>query len=240
MARVLVVEDDDDIREVVAIALAREGHDVGEAGDAATARALLAAGDVDLLILDLTLPDADGLDLLAEVKDRSDLPTIILSAHSSEGDRVLGLRAGADDYVVKPFSPRELSARVEAVLRRERRAATGADLHYDDLHIDRLARRATVAGRPVDLTAKEFDVLSFLATHPGEVVDREAMSAEVWPDDDTIDPATVTEFVRRVRQRLEVDPRGRRWITTVWGTGYRFDPHPTQTEEGGAGVSRNS
>jgi len=221
-ARVLVVEDDADVREVIGLALRRDGVETADAPDGGTARALLAEEHFDLVVLDLALPDVAGLDLLTEIKELVDTPVIIVSARGSEGDRVMGLRGGADDYVVKPFSPRELSARVEAVLRRERRGAPAA-LVVGDLVVDRVGRTCRVAGVGVDLTAREFDLLAYLASRKGELVTRDDIAEAVWSEDPASVPdGTITEFVRRVRQRLGVDPMGREWIETVWGRGYRL------------------
>ncbi|MDH4115794.1 MAG: response regulator transcription factor [Acidimicrobiia bacterium] len=223
--RVLVIDDEPRVREVVSAYLAREGFKVSEAADADTARKILAGPAPDLLILDIMFPGASGLDFLHEVRKHSDMPVILLTARAEEADRVLGLELGADDYVVKPFSPRELVARVRTVLRRSRPSLTPASLDYDGLTIDVNAREVVVDGKPVDLTAKEFDLLAFMASHPKQVFSRGQLLEQVWDSSaEWQDPATVTVHVRRVRHKIETDPTSPRWLQTAWGVGYRFQP----------------
>jgi DNA-binding response OmpR family regulator len=223
--RVLVVDDEPRVREVCAAYLAREGFVVSEAADADTARRLLAGRPPDLVILDVMFPGASGLDLLTEIRQGSDVPVILLTARAEEPDRVRGLELGADDYVVKPFSPRELAARVRSVLRRANPSLPGAVLEFDRLVVDVPARAVRVDGRAVELTAREFDLLAYLASRPGQVFSRGELLEQVWDSSpEWQDPATVTVHVRRLRQKLEPDPSTPRWLQTAWGVGYRFAP----------------
>jgi len=175
----------------------------------------------------MMLPGVNGLDVLRRVRASSDVPVIMLTARAEETDRVAGLELGADDYVVKPFSPRELAARVNGVLRRTngRNAGSPSPLTFDDLVIEPLSRQVTLAGDNVEMTPKEFDVLAFLASSPRQVFSRAQLLESVWQSSpDWQDPATVTVHVRRIRNKIEADPEHPRWITTVWGVGYRFEP----------------
>ncbi|MCD9625318.1 response regulator transcription factor [Rhabdothermincola salaria] len=234
---VLVVDDEPTVREVVAQYLRRDGYAVHESGDGSDATQWLADNDPDLVVLDVMLPGVDGLTILKDLRRHSDVPVILLTARVEEVDRIVGLELGADDYVVKPFSPRELAVRVRNVLRRTSSgnsdgnggAAPGSDpervLCFGELHIDRRAREVTVAGRPVALTPKEFDLLDHLAASPRQVFSRHQLLTQVWDSSaDYQDPATVTVHVGRLRQKLEADPNEPRWIATVWGVGYRFEP----------------
>jgi DNA-binding response OmpR family regulator len=224
---VLVVDDEPTVREVVASYLRRDGHDVLEAADGAAAMELFATDPPDLIVLDMMLPGVNGLDILRRVRSASDVPVIMLTARAEESDRVAGLELGADDYVVKPFSPRELAARVNGVLRRTNGRAITAPgpLVFDGLEIDPLSREVTMNGRTVEMTPKEFDVLAFLASSPRQVFSRAQLLESVWQSSpDWQDPATVTVHVRRIRNKIEDDPETPRWITTVWGVGYRFEP----------------
>jgi DNA-binding response OmpR family regulator len=227
-ARVLVVDDEPTVREVVVGYLRRDGHQVSEAADGATALQLLDADQPDLVVLDMMLPGVNGLDILRRIRAAGDLPVIMLTARSEESDRVAGLELGADDYVVKPFSPRELAARVNSVLRRTSTRAAPADarpLVFDGLEIDLAAREVRCGGGVVEFTPKEFDVLAHLASSPRRVFSRADLLRDVWQSSpDWQDPATVTVHVRRIRNKIEIDPENPRWITTVWGVGYRFEP----------------
>jgi DNA-binding response OmpR family regulator len=225
--RVLVVDDEPTVREVVAGYLRRDGHEVSEAGDGPTALALLERERPDLVVLDMMLPGVNGLDILRRIRATGDLPVIMLTARAEESDRVAGLELGADDYVVKPFSPRELAARVNGVLRRAapRAPAVTGTLTFDGMVIDPRSREVRRDGDLVELTPKEFDVLVHLASSPRQVFSRSDLLKDVWQSSpDWQDPATVTVHVRRIRNKIESDPENPRWITTVWGVGYRFEP----------------
>jgi DNA-binding response OmpR family regulator len=224
---VLVVDDEPTVREVVAGYLRRDGHEVSEAGDGTRALELLDAEPPDLVVLDMMLPGVNGLDVLRRVRAVSDIPVIMLTARAEESDRVSGLELGADDYVVKPFSPRELAARVNGVLRRTngRQAPSRAPLVFDTLTIDPLSREVVLDGVTVEMTPKEFDVLAFLAASPRQVFSRAQLLESVWQSSpEWQDPATVTVHVRRIRNKIETDPEHPRWISTGWGVGYRFEP----------------
>ena len=227
-ARVLVVDDEPMVREVVGRYLTREGYQVTEAADGISALAAVDAFRPDLVVLDVMLPGRSGFDVLRTLRSRGDAapPIILLTARVEESDRVLGLELGADDYVVKPFSPRELVARVRTVLRRSRRGPdTGEPLTFDGLTVDPRTREVTVADRRVELTPKEFDLLAFLAASPRQVFSRAQLLEHVWDSKpDFQDPATVTVHVRRIRNKIETNPDEPRWIATVWGVGYRFEP----------------
>ena len=224
LRRVLVVDDEPIVRDVVSRYLEREGYRVDAAGDESSARRLLAQGP-DLLILDLMLPTLDGFAFLGEVRRTSDVPVIVLTGRTDEMDRVVGLELGADDYVLKPFSPRELVARVRSVLRRARTGGDDPGLRFDGVAIDTRSRTVTVHGEPVPFRAREFDLLVFLASSPRQVFSRGQLLTHVWDSStEYSDVSTVTVHVRRVRQKIESDPLEPRWIVTVRGVGYRFDP----------------
>jgi len=225
-ARILVVDDEPTVREVVAQYLTRDGYEVRELDRGDALQQAVADFRPDLIVLDIMLPGGSGLDYLRQAgPDR--VPVILLTARVEESDRVLGLELGADDYVSKPFSPRELVARVRTVLRRAQPVtpAPGTTLRFDGLRIDLPAREVFVDEAPVALTAKEFDLLAFLAQAPRQVFSRAQLLQHVWDSSpDYQDPATVTVHVRRLRNKIEADPEHARWITTVWGVGYRFEP----------------
>jgi DNA-binding response OmpR family regulator len=224
-AKVLVVDDEPMVREVVVAYLLREGFEVVEAADGPSALERINDSRPDLVVLDVMLPKLDGFSVLTHVRKALDVPVILLTARTEEADRVLGLELGADDYVVKPFSPRELAARVRSVLRRSRRAPTSDRLEFDGLTIDGTTREVALAGAVVDLTPKEFDLLAFLAASPRQVFSRGQLLEQVWDSSpDYQDPSTVTVHVRRIRQKIEDNPDEPRWIATVWGVGYRFEP----------------
>jgi len=224
---VLVVDDEDIVREVVCTYLEREGYSTLQASAGRAAVALIESEQPDLIVLDVMLPEIDGYSILAELRKRDDIPVILLTARTEETDRVLGLELGADDYVVKPFSPRELAARVRTVLRRAGRSETSAPsepLVFDGLEIDGRSREVRVDGEPVELTAKEFDLLLFLASAPRQVFSRSQLLEQVWESStDWQDASTVTVHIRRIRRKIERDPNEPRWIATVWGVGYRFE-----------------
>jgi two-component system, OmpR family, phosphate regulon response regulator PhoB len=227
--RVLVVDDDQRVRTVVCWQLEADGYAVSEAGDGAAALAQIERDRPDLVVLDLSLPCVGGLDVLRRVREAerdsaSPLPVIVLSGRSGETDRIIGLDLGADDYLVKPFSPGELAARVRSLLRRTRPGAVPARL-ADGLRVDETSRDVTLDGRPVDLTAKEFDLLAFLARHPRQVFTRAQLLEQVWGSAKGWQgEATVTEHVHRLRHKLGRGGAGRPIVATVRGVGYRLEP----------------
>ena len=225
MATVLVVDDEQIVREVVVRYLERDGHTTLEAPDGAHARELLKRESPDLVVLDVMLPGADGLELCRWIRGRSDLPVILLTARGEESDRIVGLELGADDYVTKPFSPRELAVRVRTVLRRARPGETADErLSFGDIEIDAGTRDVRRAGRALRLTAKEFDLLWFLARHPSRVFSRDQLMSSVWGYEAAFDTGTVTVHIRRLREKIEIDPSNPRHLQTVWGVGYRLAP----------------
>jgi two-component system, OmpR family, response regulator ResD len=272
-ASVLVVDDEPTIGEVLARYLERAGYDTRIASDGPQALAMSAQRAPDLVVLDIMLPGIDGLEVMRRLHEDADTPAhvILLTARGREAERIVGLRRGADDYVVKPFSPGELVARVEAVLRRAPASADPAEtalerrpvLEFDGLRIEPATRRVAVGlpaggahggtrtesarserelsegtrsegtrsegaapsdGREVALTAREFDLLVFLARHPGQVFSRDRLMELVWQLPDYTDSSTVTVHIRRLRAKLEPDPEHPRYVQTVWGVGYRFQP----------------
>jgi DNA-binding response OmpR family regulator len=223
-ATVLVVDDEPIVREVVATYLRREGYRTLEAADGRAAQALLARQAPALVVLDLMLPGIGGLELCRWIRARSEVPVIMLTARGDEADRIVGLDLGADDYVTKPFSPRELVARVRSVLRRAPGASAPRRIEAGELTIDAGTREVTRAGRPVRLTAKEFDLLWFLAGNPRLVFSRDQLMDRVWGYEAAFDTGTVTVHVRRLREKIEAEPSRPRHVQTVWGVGYRFVP----------------
>ena len=225
MASVLVVDDEPIVRDVVVRYLQREGYETLEAGDGLHAQELLRKHEPSLVVLDLMLPGMDGLELCRWIRGRSELPVIMLTARAEEADRIVGLELGADDYITKPFSPRELAVRVRTVLRRSG-PADGSREHivHGDLELDAAAREVTKGGRELRVTAKEFDLLWFLASHPRRVFSREQLMESVWGYEPAFDTGTVTVHVRRLREKIEGDPAKPRYLQTVWGVGYRFCP----------------
>jgi DNA-binding response OmpR family regulator len=223
--RVLVVDDDEAVRVLLTRYLEMEGFAVDQVPDGAAALDAIASSKPDLVLLDLMLPAQDGLDILTRLRRDSDVPVILLTARGSEADRILGLKLGADDYVVKPFSPGELTARISSVLRRTRSASAHSVLQFDGLTLDTATREVTACDLVVSTTAREFDLLVFLASSPRQVFSRQQLLANVWgSSDEWQDPDTVTEHIRRIRRRIESNPDNPRWIKTVRGVGYRFDP----------------
>jgi two-component system response regulator ResD len=225
--RVLVVDDDPTVAEVVAGYLDRAGYLVDRAADGPEALARAAANRPDLVVLDLMLPGMDGLEVCRRMRGRGPVPVIMLTARGDEDDRILGLEVGADDYVTKPFSPRELVLRVESVLRRSRPTQPSGHLGAAGLSMGPAARRALKDGTELALTIREFDLLAFFLLHPGRVFSREDLMREVWGWDFG-DLSTVTVHVRRLRGKVEDDPARPRLIQTVWGVGYRFDGSPAE------------
>jgi DNA-binding response OmpR family regulator len=223
-ATVLVVDDEPIVREVVATYLRREGYRTLEAADGNAARSLLARQTPALVVLDLMLPGIGGLELCRWIRSRSEVPVIMLTARGEEADRIVGLDLGADDYVTKPFSPRELVARVRSVLRRAPGARAPQRIEAGDLQIDAGSREVSRGGRPVRLTAKEFDLLWFLASNPRLVFSRDQLMDRVWGYEAAFDTGTVTVHVRRLREKVEADPSRPEHVQTVWGVGYRFVP----------------
>ncbi len=225
MTTVLVVDDEAIVREVVVRYLEREGYRTLEAGDGDEARRLIEHDAPSLVVLDLMLPGTDGLALCRWIRSRGELPVIMLTARAEETDRIVGLELGADDYVTKPFSPRELAARVRSVLRR----ATASDpleatAAFGDIELDAATREVHKRGQEVKLTAREFDLLWFLASHPRRVFSRNQLMERVWGYEAALDTGTVTVHVRRLREKIEDDPSRPRYLETVWGVGYRLCP----------------
>ena len=225
---ILVVEDEASIAEVVSLYLKRAGYSVQTASDGRQAMNLFQRQKPDFVILDLMLPEVDGLSLTRWLRDQSNVPIIMLTARRGEVDRIAGLELGADDYVVKPFSPQELVSRVRAVMRRLGREQAETEneraLSFEGLSIDPLSRVVKVHQDEVELTAKEFDMLYLLARHPKQVFTREQLLDRVWGGAQYIDPGTVTVHVRRLREKLENDPSQPTRLLTVWGVGYKFEP----------------
>jgi DNA-binding response OmpR family regulator len=233
---ILIVDDEATLREVVRRYLERDGYTVIEAGDGHQALALLRADRPDLIVLDVMLPGMDGFRVARIVRDEGeyaalnidgDIPIIMLTSRGDEADRLAGFDLGVDDYVVKPFSPRELVMRVKAVLRRANPASNDhADraLDFGTLHIDPLRRTVQIGGKLPALTAKEFDLLWLMASHPQQVFTREQLLDRVWGYEFYGDESTVTVHIRRLREKIEPDPSRPIYVQTVWGVGYKFDP----------------
>ncbi len=225
-SRITLVEDEPSISEIVVLYLKRAGFQVQAFKDGHTAMESLEHELPDLLVLDLMLPGVDGLSITRWLRDRSEVPIIMLTARREESDRIVGLEMGADDYIVKPFSPQELVSRVRAVLRRSKSHGEEPDaaIHYDGLDINPLTRLVHARGKEIPLTAKEFDMLWLLAQHPRQVFNRKQLLDQIWGVTDYIDPGTVTVHVSRLREKIEQDPSSPVHIQTVWGVGYKFEP----------------
>lgn len=224
---ILVVEDERSISEVVSLYLQRAGYTVRTAYDGKSAVAAIEEKMPDLMVLDLMLPHVDGMEITRWIRSLgSETPIIMLTARREEADRIAGLEAGADDYVLKPFSPQELVSRVRAVLRRTKGNAANTDkpLEFGDLKIDPQTRLVTVNGKEIVLTATEFDLLWLLVRHPRQVFTRDQLLDRVWDLSNYVDPSTVTVHVRRLREKIEADPANPRYVQTVWGVGYKFEP----------------
>ena len=225
MTTVLVVDDEPIVRDVVVRYLQRDGFETLVAGDGDTARTLIEQTPPELVVLDVMLPGTDGLALCKWIRARGDLTVIMLTARGDEADRIVGLELGADDFVTKPFSPRELAVRVQTVLRRATPAATTAKrLVFDGLSIDPATREVELDGSLLRLTAKEFDLLFFLASNPRRVFSRDQLMGRVWGYEAAVDTGTVTVHVRRLRSKIERDASAPQRLETVWGVGYRFVP----------------
>ena len=225
MQTVLVVDDEPIVRDVVVRYLERDGFETLVAADGDAARELIERRAPSLVVLDVMLPGTDGLALCRWIRGRSDLPVILLTARGEEADRIVGLELGADDYVTKPFSPRELAARVRTVLRRSNGTPPAAKrLSFGSVELDGGSREARRGGAAVQLTAKEFELLWFLASHPRHVFSRDQLMDRVWGYQSAVDTGTVTVHVRRLREKIESDPARPAHLKTVWGVGYRLDP----------------
>jgi len=224
---ILVIEDEPSIAEVVSLYLRRAGFQVQATNNGQVAMDELEQHIPDLVILDLMLPGIDGYSLTRWLRNRSDVPIIMLTSRRAEMDRIAGLEMGADDYVVKPFSPQELVSRVRAVLRRggmDRSEEGERPLEFGDLSIHPLSHEVHLRNKTVDLTAKEFDLLMLFAHHPRQVFSRDQLLERVWGVSEYIDPGTVTVHVRRLREKIEADPANPQRLLTVWGVGYKFEP----------------
>jgi DNA-binding response OmpR family regulator len=222
VARVLVVDDDRTVREVVVSYLRAHEHEVIEVGDGEAALAAMRETPADLVVLDLMLPGIDGIEVCRRLRRIGDTPVVMLTALGEETDRVMGLEVGADDYVTKPFSPRELALRVDSVLRRTGAPAAPQRLVDGDLVVDEAAHTAYRDGAELTLTAREFDLLRFLLAHPGTAFSRDDLLREVWGWS-IGDQSTVTVHVRRLREKVEADPTRPERLVTVWGVGYRWE-----------------
>ncbi len=226
---ILIVDDEVSIVEIVTLYLTQAGYAVESAHDGRSALRAMGNRMPDLVILDVMLPEVDGLEITRRVRAEGETPIILLTARREEADRIEGLELGADDYVVKPFSPQELVSRVKAVLRRtqavnaETAPATKSVVH-GNLTIDPRARVVQVGPDAIQLTPKEFDLLWLFATHPRQVFNRDQLLERVWGESEYLDPSTVTVHVRRLREKLELDPAKPEHILTVWGVGYKFEP----------------
>jgi two-component system, OmpR family, response regulator ResD len=222
---ILVVDDEPTITDVVSRYLERAGYSTRVAGDGPDALRIAGESRPDLVVLDLMLPGMDGLEVMRRLREHERVSVILLTAKGEHTDRIIGLRLGADDYVVKPFSPAELVARVDAVLRRvDNSPQLEEPIAFDDLELDPVARRVTVRGEEAQLTVREYDLLLHFVRHPGQVFSRDQLMDAVWQYSFYTDTSTVTVHVRRLRAKIEQDPSNPRWLQTVWGVGYRFQP----------------
>ena len=229
IADILVVDDEASVIEVVSLYLRREGFLVRTARNGTEALVALHADRPSLVVLDVMLPHIDGMTLIRRMRENPaiDVPVIMLTARGQEADRISGLELGADDYVTKPFSPAELVSRVKAVLRRTASQSHNEEvspIELANLSIDPRTREVLVRDKLVELTATEFNLLWFLATHPRQVFRRNQLLEQVWGFSDYLDPSTVTVHIRRLREKIEEDPASPAWLLTVWGVGYKFEP----------------
>ncbi len=224
---ILVVEDEPSIAEVVGLYLQRAGYQVIFAEDGLEAQDKIESQSPDLIVLDLMLPIVDGFELTRWLRDQSDVPIIMLTARRDEVDRIAGLEMGADDYIIKPFSPQEVVSRVRAVLRRTSPKSdepSEKPISYQSMVIDPQTRLVTINQKEISLTVKEFDTLWLLAKHPRQVFTRNHVLERVWGISDYIDPSTVTVHIRRLREKIEPEPSNPKHLLTVWGVGYKFEP----------------
>ncbi|WP_044338220.1 response regulator transcription factor [Rossellomorea aquimaris] len=225
--KVLLVDDEENIVDVCARYLMREGYEVSTASNGKEAIQLYNTFQPDIVILDIMMPEMDGWQAAETIREDSDTPIIMLTALGQEKDRIYGLTIGADDYVTKPFSPRELLLRVKNVLRRTystpKREAEREVLKWKDLHIDLDKRKVVVAGKEIDMTLKEFDLLTLLAGHPSQVFSKSQLLETLWGYEYLGDANTINVHIRRLREKIEVDPSEPQWIKTVWGIGYKFE-----------------
>lgn len=231
---ILVIDDEAHIRELVRLYLSREGFVISEADDGEMGARLAATGDFDLIVLDVLLPKKDGWQVCREIRAQSRVPILMLTARDDENDVVVGLELGADDYLTKPFGPREMVARVRALLRRTTGPEPGEQrLQFPDFAVDQVARELVVHGLRVPCPAKEFDLLWLLANHPRRVFSRDQLLEMVWGAADFIEPRTVDVHVHRLREKVEPEPGRPRYLLTVWGVGYKFE---AGGRPGGAGA----
>ena len=227
MTLIAVVEDEPSISEVVSLYLKRAGYQVQLFADGLAAQAAFSRQIPDLIILDVMLPGMDGFALTRSLRDRSNVPIILLTSRREESDRIAGLELGADDYVVKPFSPQELVSRVRAVLRRiskEEKSQPDAPVSFPNLSMDPQTRVVVAHGQEISLTAKEFELLYHFIRHPHQVFSRDQLLEAIWGLSDYIDSSTVTVHIRRLREKIETDPSIPAHLQTVWGVGYKFEP----------------
>jgi DNA-binding response OmpR family regulator len=222
--KVLVVDDEPMVRDVLSRYLSYDGFDVSTAADGAQALARFAQSEPDLILLDLMLPEVDGYEVFRQVRERAQTPVIMLTARGHEMDRIAGLEGGADDYIGKPFSPREVVARARAVLRRTGPPGPAGTILVGSMRIDAERREASVDGEPIHFTRKEFDLLQHFAANPGITFTRAQLLHDVWDFAWAGDSSTVTVHVRRLREKIEREPSRPRHLLTVWGIGYRFEP----------------
>ena len=222
---ILVVDDEPTITDVVSRYLERAGYSTRIAGDGADALRIAGESRPDLVVLDLMMPGMDGLEVMRRLREHERVSVILLTAKGEHTDRITGLRLGADDYVVKPFSPAELVARVDAVLRRVNTSLQPEEpIAFEGFELDPVARRVTVRGEEAQLTVREYDLLLHFVRHPGQVFSRDQLMDSVWRYSFYTDTSTVTVHVRRLRAKIEADASNPRWLQTVWGVGYRFQP----------------
>ncbi|BCB05553.1 response regulator transcription factor [Bacillus sp. KH172YL63] len=225
--KVLLVDDEENIVDVCSRYLVREGYEVSTASNGREAIELYEAFRPDIVVLDIMMPEIDGWQVAEKIRENHDTPIIMLTALGQEKDRIYGLTIGADDYVTKPFSPRELLLRVKNVLRRTYSSPAKAEeeevLSWQGLMIDRSKRKVTAGGKDVDMTVKEFELLSLLAQHPSQVFSKSQLIEKLWGYEYLGDANTINVHIRRLREKIEDDPSEPRWIKTVWGIGYKFE-----------------